>query len=61
MFTKYLEPVFMCYLKDRSWDVRQTGNLKLPELASFLKNDWIPQSLVPKIAECLGKDMGAVL
>jgi hypothetical protein len=35
--------------------------VKLPELAVFLKNEWIIGSLIPKISDCMVKELGAVL
>ena len=58
MFNKYMEPLFMHYLKDRASAVREIGTAKLKTLVEIFKSDWAMQSIIPKLNEVLKQETG---
>ena len=58
MFSKYLEPLFLHYLKDRASAVREAGVAKLKTLVEIFKTDWALQSIIPKLNEVMKQETG---
>ena len=58
MFNKYLEPLFLHYLKDRASAVREIGTLRLKTLVEIFKTDWAIQTIIPKLNEVLKQETG---
>lgn len=58
MFNKYLEPLFLHYLKDRASAVREAGVGKLKTLVEIFKPEWALQAIVPKLNEVLKQETG---
>lgn len=56
--SKFLEPLFYCYLKDRAGSIRELGLSRLKQLVVTFKIDWVISSLLPKLQDALGKDSG---
>ena len=55
-FIKNIEPIFFAYLSDTAAAVRESGILKVSELANEFKSDWIISSLIPKTLEIMNKE-----
>lgn len=58
MFSKYLEPLFLHYLKDRASAVREAGVAKLKTLVEIFKTDWALQVIIPKLNDVLKQETG---
>lgn len=58
MFSKYLEPLFLHYLKDRASAVREVGVAKLKTLVEIFKTDWALQTIIPKLNDVLKQETG---
>lgn len=58
MFNKYLEPLFLHYLKDRASAVREIGTAKLKIIVEIFKSDWAISTIIPKLNEVLKQETG---
>lgn len=55
LFNKYLEPLFLNYLKDRVSTIREVAISRIPELARAYGVNWV-NSFVGKLSEVIAKD-----
>jgi len=58
IFQKYLESLFLSFLKDRASAVRDLGVERLKKVVDVLGQDWVFSSLMPKLNEQLNKENG---
>lgn len=59
--TKFIEPIFYFYLRDRTYSVREFVLTKLKSLVQTYKIDWVSSSLFPKLNESTGKENGYLI
>lgn len=59
--TKYIEPIFYFYLKDRTYSVREMALGKLKALVQAYKMDWVNSSLLPKLSDASSKENGYLI
>lgn len=55
LFAKYLEPLFLNYLKDRVSSIRAAAIERIQELAKTFGPNWI-NTLLPKLNDVIVKD-----